>query len=90
MLASLNACARELGMREWGNGGPIGTSSLMQNPESSEFFNTDGSWKTPYGKFFLGWYSGVLLLHGERICREAETIFRGNEVSMSGKGMFFC
>lgn len=85
MLASLNACAREIGMREWGNGGPIGTSSLMQNPESTEFFRAGGSWKTPYGEFFLGWYSGMLLLHGERICREAETIFRGNEVNMSGK-----
>lgn len=85
MLASLNACARKLGMREWENGGPIGTSSLMQNPESTEFFKADGSWKTPYGEFFLEWYSGMLLLHGERICREAETIFRGSEVNMSGK-----
>ncbi|KAH6790689.1 hypothetical protein C2S51_005695 [Perilla frutescens var. frutescens] len=85
MLASLNACAREMGVREWGNGGPIGTSSLMQNPESTEFFKADGSWKTPYGEFFLEWYSGMLLLHGERICREAETIFRGSEINMSGK-----
>ncbi|XP_011070357.1 beta-amylase 1, chloroplastic [Sesamum indicum] len=85
MLASLRACACKIGMREWGYGGPIDASSLMQNPESTEFFRSDGSWKTPYGEFFLEWYSGMLLLHGERICREAETIFRGNEVNMSGK-----
>ncbi|KAJ8555904.1 hypothetical protein K7X08_013400 [Anisodus acutangulus] len=85
MLASLNACAGEIGMREWANGGPIGASNLMQDPESTEFFKSDGSWNTPYGEFFLAWYSGMLLLHGERICREAETIFRGLEVNLSGK-----
>lgn len=85
MLASLNACARGIGMREWANGGPFGASSLMQDPESTQFFKSDGSWNTPYGEFFLAWYSGMLLLHGDRICREAETIFRGLEVNLSGK-----
>lgn len=85
MLASQNACAGEIGMREWANGGPIGASNLMHNPESTEFFRSDGSWNTPYGEFFLKWYSGMLLLHGERICKEAETIFRGFEVNLTGK-----
>ncbi|CAM8934724.1 unnamed protein product [Rhodiola kirilowii] len=86
MLASLNACAGKVGRREWGIGGPFGTSGLMQNPEETEFFRRDeGSWNTPYGKFFLGWYSSMLLLHGERICREAEAIFRGTGVIMSAK-----
>ncbi|CAJ1937213.1 unnamed protein product [Sphenostylis stenocarpa] len=86
MLASLNASARNIGMREWGNGGPFGTGSLMQNPDHTDFFKSDGgSWDTPYGKFFLEWYSDMLLLHGERICREAETIFRGTEVHISAK-----
>ncbi|CAK9323675.1 unnamed protein product [Citrullus colocynthis] len=86
MLASLNACAQNVGMREWGNGGPIGASNLMNNPEQTEFFRgDDGSWKTPYGDFFLKWYSEMLLLHGERLCKEAETIFRGTEVNLSAK-----
>ncbi|KAK9266522.1 hypothetical protein L1049_021533 [Liquidambar formosana] len=86
MLASLNACAREIGMREWGNGGPIGAGNLMHDHEQTEFFKSiNGSWNTPYGKFFLEWYSGMLLLHGERICREAGTIFRGTEVNTSAK-----
>lgn len=86
MLASLNASARNIGKREWGNGGPFGTGSLMRNPEHTEFFkNGDGSWNTPYGQFFLEWYSDMLLMHGERICREAETIFRGTEVHISAK-----
>ncbi|TKY60753.1 Beta-amylase 3 [Spatholobus suberectus] len=86
MLASLNASARKIGKHEWGNGGPFGTGSLMQNFEHTDFFRNDGgSWNTPYGKFFLEWYSDMLLLHGERICKEAETIFRGTEVHISAK-----
>ncbi|XP_004245482.1 beta-amylase 3, chloroplastic [Solanum lycopersicum] len=85
MLASLNACAGEIGMHEWANGGPIGAGSLSRSHEGSEFFKSDGSWNSPYGEFFLAWYSGMLLLHGERICREAESIFRGLEVNLSGK-----
>ncbi|KAF9588937.1 hypothetical protein IFM89_017616 [Coptis chinensis] len=57
MLASLNACAQEVGMREWGNGGP---GNLMQNPEETEFFKSDGSWNMAY--FFLNgmhWHYGT-------------------------------
>lgn len=85
MQASLNACAEEVGMPEWGNGDPIGGCITTHDPERSEFFRSDGSWNTPYGKFFLEWYAGLLILHGERICREAASIFRGTEVTMSGK-----
>lgn len=85
MLASLNACAREMGKREWANSGPTGAGNLMQDLEKTEFFKSDGSWNTPYGEFFLTWYSGMLLLHCERICREAETIFCDVEINLSGK-----
>ncbi|KAF9689206.1 hypothetical protein SADUNF_Sadunf01G0067500 [Salix dunnii] len=86
MIASLNACAHDVGMRGWGYGGPIGSGNLMHDPENTEFFKSNGgSWNTPSGKFFLQWYSGMLLLHGERICREAKTIFQGTEVDTSAK-----
>lgn len=85
MLASLNACAREIGMREWASGGPSGSSSSTQNPENTDFFKSFGSWDTPYGEFFLEWYSGQLLSHGERICRAAETLFQGTEVKPYAK-----
>lgn len=86
MLASLNACAREIGMPEWGCVAPHGAGNFRRSPEHTlSFRSQDGSWNSPQGKFFLEWYSGMLLLHGERICREAETIFRGTEVNMSAK-----
>lgn len=87
MIASLNACACEIGMREWGDGGPPRSSSSTQDPELTEFFrsNNEGSWNTAYGSFFLLWYSGMLILHGERLCTEAESIFHGTNVNMSAK-----
>lgn len=30
-----------------------------------------GSWDTEYGRFFLGWYSGALLAHADRILTAA-------------------
>ncbi|KAF2313488.1 hypothetical protein GH714_011225 [Hevea brasiliensis] len=87
ILASLNACAGEAGMlREWGNGGPIGVSSLINDPENTEFFRShDRTWNKPNGKFFLEWYSGMLLLHGQRICMDVENIFRGIDINTSAK-----
>ncbi|XP_010915994.1 beta-amylase 1, chloroplastic [Elaeis guineensis] len=85
MLASLNAWARNVGMREWGNGGPLGASNLLQHSEDTSFFRSDGSWNTTYGQFFLEWYSGMLLLHGERLCAVTNAIFWGTGVKISGK-----
>ena len=30
-----------------------------------------GSWDSEYGRFFLGWYSGALLAHGDRVLAAA-------------------
>lgn len=85
MLASLSACARKVGMEEWGSGGPRDVSNLSHNPEESSFFRSDGSWNTAYGQFFLEWYSGMLLLHGERLCMVAEAIFLHTGLKISAK-----
>ncbi|XP_062232983.1 beta-amylase 1, chloroplastic-like [Phragmites australis] len=86
MQASLSARAQILGLQEWGNGGPTGTDGSQQNLEETSFFRADGGcWDTPYGRFFLEWYSGMLLLHGERLCMIADAIFSGTGVTISGK-----
>lgn len=69
MLASFNACAQGIGILE-----------------GADLLKSDiGSWDIEYRKFFLDWYYGKLLFHGERISTEAKTIFRGIEVQMSAK-----
>ena len=43
--------------------------------ETGFFRSWGGSWDTPYGQFFLSWYSGVLIAHGERLVSMAASIF---------------
>jgi hypothetical protein len=44
--------------------------------QDTGFFRSfGGSWDTPYGEFFLSWYSGMLLAHGERMLRVATSVF---------------
>ena len=37
----------------------------------------NGRWDSEYGRFFLGWYSGELAAHGERVMRAAGECFAG-------------
>ena len=43
--------------------------------ETGFFCSWGGSWDSPYGRFFLSWYSGALLEHGDRMLRAATSIF---------------
>lgn len=48
------------------------TSQILQeNP----FFTDGGSWDTPYGHFFLKWYSDSLVEHGNRMLSIARRVF---------------
>lgn len=85
MLASLDACARKAGMEQWANGGPLGASNLLHDPEETSFFRSNGSWDTSYGRFFLEWYSGMLVLHGERLCSVTQAIFLHTGTKISAK-----
>ncbi|XP_031495851.1 beta-amylase 3, chloroplastic-like [Nymphaea colorata] len=86
MLASLRACARAIGKDDWGNGVPFDVMDFEENgPHQTSFFRNEGYCDSPQGRFFLSWYSGMLLLHGERLCMAAETIFHGTGVRLYGK-----
>jgi hypothetical protein len=43
--------------------------------ETGFFCGFCGSWDTPYGDFFLSWYSNALVAHGERLVKIATSIF---------------
>lgn len=42
--------------------------------ETGFFVSQGGSWSTPYGHFFLSWYSGLLVRHAERILTVAQEV----------------
>uniref|UniRef100_A0A0D9XMK4 Beta-amylase n=1 Tax=Leersia perrieri TaxID=77586 RepID=A0A0D9XMK4_9ORYZ len=86
MRASLQAAALAAGHEEWGrDGGPHDAGQYKQFPEETGFFRRDGTWNTDYGRFFLGWYSGMLLEHGDRVLAAAESVFRGTGAALSAK-----
>ncbi|KAG0472788.1 hypothetical protein HPP92_014645 [Vanilla planifolia] len=85
MLSSLRAAAIAAGHEEWGKSGPHDSGHYKQFPEETGFFRHEGTWNTDYGRFFLDWYSGKLLEHGDRILAAAEGIFRGTGAKLSAK-----
>eukprot|EP00887_Chlorella_sp_A99_P003737 scaffold7.g3737.t1 len=75
-LASLAATARAAGHPEWGHSGPQDTGSYNASPEETGFFSSwGGVWDSPYGRFFLEWYSDALMEHGERLLAAATSVF---------------
>lgn len=87
MLARLKRHAESSGQPLWGLSGPHdGPRYDDESPESSAFFRElGGSWKSAYGEFFLSWYTGELLAHGDRVLATASSAFRGKPVELSAK-----
>ncbi|PNH02836.1 Beta-amylase 3, chloroplastic [Tetrabaena socialis] len=82
-LASLAQAAREAGHPEWGYTGPHDAGEYNSTPELTGFFSQNGSWNTPYGRFFLEWYSGCLIRHGDRLLSLANQVFSSRLASHS-------
>ncbi|KAF9605388.1 hypothetical protein IFM89_016965 [Coptis chinensis] len=86
MLNHLKQHAQETGNALWGLGGPHDAPIYYEAPSSSSFFKDNGgSWETPYGDFFLSWYSSQLVSHGERLLSLASATFSDSFVNISGK-----
>lgn len=86
MLARLKRHAESSGQPLWGLSGPHDGPRYDESPESSAFFREPGgSCKTAYGEFFLSWYAGELLAHGDRVLAAASRAFAGKPLALSAK-----
>lgn len=86
-LASLAQAAMSVGHPEWGASGPMDAGSYNSNPDETVFFRGwDGGWQSPYGRFFLEWYSNSLIEHGDRMLSIATSIFWGDGNGKRKKG----
>uniref|UniRef100_A0A0C9QM63 Beta-amylase n=1 Tax=Wollemia nobilis TaxID=56998 RepID=A0A0C9QM63_9CONI len=86
MLANLLQHSQEKGHSEWGLSGPHDAPSYCQWPHEGGFFvDNGGAWDSPYGQFFLSWYSAQLLAHGDRMLSLAASIFKKDKVIIGGK-----
>lgn len=86
MLNRLKEHAEATGNHFWGLSGPHDAPQYNASPESTNFFKEHGgSWDTPYGNFFLSWYSSQLVAHGDRLLSAASTAFGDLPVTVYGK-----
>ncbi|XVF62664.1 hypothetical protein PTKIN_Ptkin09bG0026600 [Pterospermum kingtungense] len=86
MLNLLKQHAEANGNPLWGLGGPHDAPTYDQSPNCNGFFKDHGgSWETPYGNFFLSWYSSQLISHGNRLLSLASSIFSDTPLDVYGK-----
>ncbi len=80
--------ARETGGGESGgapNGANGAASALFTSADMGATPSPNGRWDSEYGRFFLQWYSGELVAHGERVMQAASDAFRGSGGSLGLK-----
>ena len=86
MKQSLKTAAEAIGKPEWGHSGPTDAGHYNNWPEDTQFFKKEGGgWSSPYGEFFLSWYSKMLLDHADRILSKATPIFKDSNAKISVK-----
>jgi hypothetical protein len=86
MLGILKQHAEANGNPFWGLGGPHDAPSYDQSPNSANFFKDHGgSWESPYGDFFLSWYSNQLISHGNKLLSLASSSFSDTDTTIYGK-----
>ncbi|GAB4844484.1 Beta-amylase 7 [Ancistrocladus abbreviatus] len=76
MLKSLRKAAESRGHSFWARG-PDNAGSYNSQPHETGFFCDGGDYDGYYGRFFLNWYSQVLLEHGDRVLSLAKLAFEG-------------
>ncbi|XP_020207464.1 beta-amylase isoform X1 [Cajanus cajan] len=83
LKADFKEAAAKAGHPEWEL--PDNAGETNDEPESTEFFKSGGTYQTEKGKFFLTWYSNRLLTHGDEILDEANNVFLGCKVKLAAK-----
>lgn len=80
LLKRLKLAADARGCGEWART-PDSTGHYNSLPQDAPFFGDGGEYERFYGRFFLQWYSGVLLEHGEQVLSVANIIFQGTKLA---------
>lgn len=83
---NLRAAAEARGHSEWGKG-PSNAGQYNLRPQDTEFFRDGGDWDSYYGRFFLKWYSKMLIDHGDRVLFLANLAFEETPISAKISGI---
>lgn len=79
-MRSLRKAAEARGHTFWATG-PDNAGTYTSQPHETEFFSDGGSYDSYYGRFFLGWYSQVLVDHADRVLSLAKLAFEGSQIA---------
>ncbi|KAG8095864.1 hypothetical protein GUJ93_ZPchr0013g34783 [Zizania palustris] len=89
MLTQLRHHAEESANALWGLSGPHDAPRYHELPDSGNFFKDNiMSWQSPYGDFFLSWYAGQLVGHGDHILDVANGVLGDKPAELSAKVSF--
>lgn len=90
LMKSLSKAAEARGHSFWARG-PGNAGSYNSTPHETGFFRDGGEYDSYYGRFFLNWYSQVLIDHGDRVFALANLAFEGTCISakVSHQNFFF-
>ncbi|GAQ87188.1 beta-amylase [Klebsormidium nitens] len=85
MLEQLGKAAEAVDRYEWGYSGPHDSGRYNDWPHATGFFGSYESFNSEYGRFFLEWYSNVLLKHGDKVLEAASEAFEGCTTRLAAK-----
>ncbi|OMP03716.1 Glycoside hydrolase, family 14B, plant [Corchorus capsularis] len=83
LKAAFKEAAKKAGHPEWEL--PDNAGEYNDTPEKTEFFGPNGTYLTEKGKFFLTWYSNMLIKHGDEILEEATKAFLACKLKLAIK-----
>ncbi|EOX95971.1 hypothetical protein QUC31_005312 [Theobroma cacao] len=86
MSKSLRKAAELRGHSFWARG-PDNAGSYNSQPDETGFFCDGGDYDGYYGRFFLNWYSQVLVDHGDRVLSLAKLAFEGTCIAAKLPGI---
>ncbi|EEF50526.1 beta-amylase 7 [Ricinus communis] len=86
LLKSLRKTAEARGHPFWARG-PENAGSYNAQPHETGFFHDGGDYDGYYGRFFLNWYSRVLVEHGDRVLSLAKLAFEGTQIAAKLSGI---
>lgn len=86
MMKHLSKAAEVRGHTFWARG-PENAGSYNSMPQETGFFRDGGEYDSYYGKFFLNWYSHVLIDHGNRVLSLANLAFEGTSIAAKLSGI---
>ncbi|KAL2477712.1 Beta-amylase 2 [Forsythia ovata] len=86
LMKSLEKAAEVRGHSFWGRG-PDNAGSYNDEPHETRFFCDGGDYDSYYGRFFLNWYSRVLVDHGDRVLALANLAFEGTPIAAKLSGI---